>query len=334
LDLRGYIQTASQHIPTSLFEPDRQGATIIYATEEELLIKMKDPLYQLPRLPVVVRNGSKDNLLDEETFCERLLQRPDDQIECQNTQGRASEYYQTLMIPPAEAVEWFKNDNRDSPINMLSLRGRPDRMWEMETIYENCVLKEFRNDYNPHIVTHHPGKPTVVQRDLSNCDAFSAAGGEYSASDIHADQHGTITAVRCESGLKLWPYWASLSFSDLEQVSSDCFDWNSHPHYTVFLRPGEYILMPPLLFHASISIERTILSGIQFWRKSMVKTHMEAVDWQRQNPAWSNENQAKELIPEVYRIVRAVNAEQRNPDIWGSKKDRIAFLKLAIVSST
>jgi hypothetical protein len=73
--LRGYIQTASKHIPTSLFEPDRQGATIIYASEE-LLIKMKDPRYQLPRLPIVVRNGSKDDLLDEETFCERLLQRP------------------------------------------------------------------------------------------------------------------------------------------------------------------------------------------------------------------------------------------------------------------
>lgn len=48
------------------------------------------------------------------------------------------------------------------------------------------------------MATHHSGKPTVVQRDLFNCDAFLAGSREYSVSDIHADQHGMITAARCE----------------------------------------------------------------------------------------------------------------------------------------
>ena len=144
-------------------------------------------------------------------------------------------------------------------------------------MYENCVLTEFRNDYNPDIPSHHPGKPTVVQRDLSNCDSFTVAGGEYSASPLHADQHGMNTVVRCESGLKLWLYWAPLSSSDLEEVGHNRFNWNSHPHYIIFLRPGEYIVMRPLRFHGPLSVKKTILSGIQFWRKLMVKAHMEAV---------------------------------------------------------
>ena len=160
---------------------------------------------------------------------------------------------------------------------MLSLRGRPDRIWKIKAMYENCVLTEFRNDYNPDIPSHHPGKPTVVQRDLSNCDSFTVAGGEYSASPLHADQHGMNTVVRCESGLKLWLYWAPLSSSDLEEVGHNRFNWNSHPHYIIFLRPGEYIVMRPLLFHGPLSVKKTILSGIQFWRKLMVKAHMEAV---------------------------------------------------------
>jgi hypothetical protein len=330
-ELRDHVQTASEHIPTSLSEPD-QGASIINVPEEDIRRKMNDPHYQLPLPPIVVRNGPKDDLLNEKEFCRRLLQRPDDRIECQNTQGRALERYQTLMISPAEAIERFKNEDRDSPINMLSLRGRPDRIWWIKAIYENCVLTEFRNDYNPNLANHHPGKPAVVQRDLSNCDSFMAAGGKYSASDKHADQHGMITGVRCESGLKLWLYWAPLSSSDLEEVARNRFDWNSHPHYITFLRPGEYIVMRPLLFHAPLSVEKTILSGIQFWRKSMVRAHMEAVVWQHHNPDWSNEFQAKELIPEVYRIARAVDAELEDPDIWGPEEDRITFFRLAMVS--
>jgi hypothetical protein len=45
---------------------------------------MNDPYYQLPLLlpPIVVRNRPKDDLPDEKVFRMRLLQRPDDRIEC------------------------------------------------------------------------------------------------------------------------------------------------------------------------------------------------------------------------------------------------------------
>jgi hypothetical protein len=45
---------------------------------------MNDPYYQLPLPlpPIVVRNRLKDDLPDEKEFRMRLLQRPDDRIEC------------------------------------------------------------------------------------------------------------------------------------------------------------------------------------------------------------------------------------------------------------
>ena len=89
--------------------------------------------------------------------------------------------------------------------------------------------------------------------------------------------------------------------------------------------------MPPLIFHQPVSAKETVLSGCQLWPQSMVKQHMEAVVWQCRNPDWSNENQGKELLPEVYLTSRAIDAERKDPDVWGPEGDRIAFFKLAMV---
>jgi hypothetical protein len=157
------------------------------------------------------------------------------------------------------------------------------------------------------------------------------AGGEYSASDIHADQHGMITVIQCEFGLKRWPYWEPLSESDLRDVQQGVFQWESHPHHSVFLEPGDCLYMRPLTFHSPSGLRRSVLTGFMMWRKSM-RTHIEAIIWLRNNPDWSNEFQVNELLPELYRIVRAVVAEQKDPDVWGPENDRCAFVKLARAS--
>jgi len=67
--------------------------------------------------------------------------------------------------------------------------------------------------------------------------------------------------------------------------------------------------MPRLTHHAAISLEPTVLVGWMTWRAPMMQIHLNGIKWLRSSPCESNEDQAVELGPKLYRLYHFIKTD-------------------------
>ncbi|KAK3371629.1 hypothetical protein B0T24DRAFT_499586, partial [Lasiosphaeria ovina] len=248
-----------------------------------------------PRLPIFIpaELNPDQKRLNIPDYLDFLRTR--DNIDVHVYDDPAGEISHPRSMKTGEALELFATSK--GPINFLNLAGyksNPDLLC-FEGIPAYSILRDIKSDLQS-------GKKSKrLVSDLSECVSFQLCATKGAFSLPHIDQHGVITTVFCDDGLKLWHTWAGLGIDNiLQYAQSDCLPTSSCIAFLLY--PGCSLIMPSGTLHAVGSRTNVLMSGTMHWdSRDMLRT-AKLTQFAIKFPYLSNEDVAEEYPRKMEKV--------------------------------